>query len=225
MLKKYNFGDRNKKIEFKKPREKSFTNGCRHNIIICNGRTRLMPPSSSVTGTCKCIECEDTFEEEIGHLDYVCRNCKEYKNFSEMFEYDKEYTEYEVIDILVLNLKPDFILIGRNLKYGLVEFTDINGDELKDFMSVIWAHNTKEDGPELVGGVFVDGIVFALSNNRLVIREFKNITNEVKKLNYILKDSKPKTYYINLLHMMLDSKRVDESIRVKVNKYLRTLKL
>lgn len=180
-----------------------------------------MSTNSSVVETCKCIECGDTFEEEIQHLDYVCRNCKEYKNFSEIFEYDKEYTEYEVINTLVLNLNPDFILVNSNLKYGLVEFTDMNGDELKDFISVIWAHNTKEDVPELVGGIFVGGIVFALSNSRLVIREFNNITNEVKKLDYVLKDSKTKTYYINLLHMMLDSKRVDESIKVKVNKHLR----
>lgn len=210
-MKRFNLGIREKQIIFSEPSLIRFSEGCRHSIVICNGETSLLPPSSSIIGTCTCIECGDTFNTEIRHMDYVCKDGK-LNSFKSMFDYDKPYTEYDIVETLIKNIKPKYIIKGRRLLYGVPVYHDTYGKQLHSMDNVIWAYTHKIDGAVLIPGVFIDGYVFGIYNNRLVIRTPKNIVSENCYLKYIMID-KEKRYNTDLFDSILESKRVITSIK------------
>lgn len=56
-MRKVNHGDKEHKITYVALTKERFGNGCHHSIVLTDGRTELMPPSSSVVGLCRCLRC------------------------------------------------------------------------------------------------------------------------------------------------------------------------
>lgn len=112
--------------------EKSGNIGCTHQIVVVGREESLDYHSRSPLHYGVCLQCKEKHEWEIRHLDYTvvgCNNPDIYfmngLDFSDLFEYNKEYTEREVIETLVLTYKPDYIMSRRRCLYtkekGIIE--------------------------------------------------------------------------------------------------------
>lgn len=100
--------------------------GCSHQVVIASKTKNLDYHSSSPLHRGVCLQCKLSQVWEIRHLDYVVVGCnnpdiknKYYVNFTDLFNYNEEYTEKEVVEKLVSTYRPDYIMNGRRCLYTL----------------------------------------------------------------------------------------------------------